>query len=248
MIHLNLSILFVSSSLHRGTYDAHTHVRYLLFLLLFLFRRLVTKERQKDIVTNLDCVNVEKTLAWRNKGKIDGMGRNPDRPTSHDSRLEVGLELVFVLFKGLALHQTEVTKEHETKDGVPDGLINGDLGGNRQGSGSRKLPVEETVKVVTGRSVNQESETSQSDGTHDIVRLVCILDKVLCETITGGETDQGCQGLGEERLRRQKLIVSSPESTHFGLLNNSDGSEANGENCVSVSCYTNNENISMEDV
>jgi heme A synthase len=36
----------------------HTHVQYLLFLLLLLVRRLVTKKRQKDIVTNLDRVDV----------------------------------------------------------------------------------------------------------------------------------------------------------------------------------------------
>jgi hypothetical protein len=168
-------------------------------------------------------------MGW-NKGKIDSVRRNPDSPTSHDGRLEVGLELVGVLLKGLALHQTKVTKEHASKDGVPDGLINGNLRSNRQRSGSWKLSVEETVKVVTGGSVQQESETSQSDGTHDIVRLVRVLNKVLCENITGGETDQGCQGLGEERLRSQKLIVCSPESTHFELLNNSDKSQARGEN------------------
>lgn len=190
-------------------------VQYLLFLLLFLVVRFVAEERQKDIVTNLDCVNVQQTLVGWNKGKIDGMGWYPDRPTSHDSRLEVGLELIGVLFPGLALHQTEVTKEHASKDGVPDGLINGNLGGNRQWSGSWKLAIEETVKVVTGRSVQQKAETSQSDSTHDIIRLVLVLDKVLCENITGGETDQGCQGLGEERLRSQKLVVTSPESTHF---------------------------------
>jgi hypothetical protein len=207
----------------------HKQSLLLLFLLLFLVRWLVAKERQKDIVTNLDGVDVQQTLVGWDKSEIDGMRRNPDSPTSHDGRLEVGLELVGVLLKGLALHQTEVTKEHASKDGVPDGLINSNLGGNCQWSSSWKLSIEETVKVVTGGSVQQESETSQSDGTHDIIRLVRVLDKVLCENISGGETDQGCQRLGEERLRSQKLIVSCPESTHFDLLNNSDKSQARGE-------------------
>jgi hypothetical protein len=180
-------------------------------------------------------IKIEKLTCW-----------DPDSPGPHDSRLEVGLELVGVLFKGLALHQTEVTKEHASEDGVPDGLINSNLGSNRQRSGAWKLSIEETVKVVTGGSVAQEPKTSQSYGTHDIVRLVRVLHKFLCEDITGGETDQGCQGLGEERLRSQKLIVGSPESTHFELLNNSDKKPSEGrKECECFVLQTTNTSISV---
>ena len=40
-------------------------------LFLLLFNTLVTEEGQEDVVTNLDGVDVEKTLGGRNKGKVD---------------------------------------------------------------------------------------------------------------------------------------------------------------------------------
>jgi hypothetical protein len=47
-----------------------------------------------------------------------------------------------------------VPKEHETKDGIPNGLIDGDLCGNSQWSSPGKFIIEKSVKVVAGGTVN----------------------------------------------------------------------------------------------
>jgi hypothetical protein len=63
---------------HHHIIIVSSHTIIILELLLFFcccwFHCLVSEERKKDIVANLNGVNVEQTLLRRYKGKIDGVG------------------------------------------------------------------------------------------------------------------------------------------------------------------------------
>jgi hypothetical protein len=59
----------------------------LLLLGFFLLDLLVTKEGQEYIVSNLDGVDVKKTLRWGDEGEVNSMCRDPNSPTSHNSSL-----------------------------------------------------------------------------------------------------------------------------------------------------------------
>ena len=66
----------------------HTKLLLLLFSIISL---LISKEGKENIVSNLNSINVKKTLRRRNKRKVDSMRRNPNRPTSHNRSLEIRL-------------------------------------------------------------------------------------------------------------------------------------------------------------
>ena len=145
------------------------------------------------------------------------MGRNPDSPTAHNGSLQVGLQLLNVLVKGLALEGTEVAEEHAAENGVPNRLVDQNLGRNCHGLSARHLRIEHTVEVVASGSVAEEAEGAEADGAHGIVRCTVIVDEVLCQNISGGESDEGRHHLGEERLGLEESIVSGPKS-HLELL------------------------------
>jgi len=180
-----------------------------------LLRLLVSEERKENIVTDLDSVNVQQSLGRRNKSKIDGVCRDPDGPGSHDGGLEVGVEFLGVIAPGFALHHVEVSKEAATKDGVPNGLIDKDFRGDGDRFGSRHFGIQHSVKVVTGASVEEESEGSETDGAHNIVWFVAGFDEFLRQDISHGESGEGGQTLGQEWLGVQQFIVSCPNRCHF---------------------------------
>jgi hypothetical protein len=140
---------------------------------------------------------------------------HPHSPGSHDSRFEISLELLDVIVPRFAFDEIQISEKHKTKDGVPHGLINKDLGGNRDGLGPGKLAVQKAVEIVTGTSVDEKSKGSQTNSAHDIVWLAILFDKSLRQDISSGESSQGCQTLGQERLRLQQLVVTSPKTRHF---------------------------------
>ena len=59
----------------------------------------------------MDRVDVEETLRRGDEGEVDGVGRDPNSPRSHDGRLEIGLELGNILIPALPLNGVEVSKE-----------------------------------------------------------------------------------------------------------------------------------------
>jgi len=179
-----------------------------------LFRLLVSEEGKEDVVTNLDGVDVQQSLGGRNKGKVNRVGGDPDGPGSHDGGLEIGVELLGVVGPGLALGKVQESKEAATKDGVPDGLVDEDLAGNSDGLGSGQLGIQKSVKVVAGASVEEESEGSQSDGSHNVVGLVAGFNEFLSQHVSGGESGEGGQTLGQERLGVQQFVVSCPDGCH----------------------------------
>jgi len=185
------------------------------YLLGLFVNRLVSKEGKENIVTNLDSVDVQQSLRWRNESKVDGVGRNPDGPGSHDGGLEISFELLGVIREGFALGKVEVSKEGASKDGVPNGLIDENLGGDSHRGGSRQLGIQESVKVVTGGSVEEKSEGSQTDGTHNVVWLVTFFDETLSQNISDGESGEGGKTFRQKRLCVQQFVVSCPERCHF---------------------------------
>jgi len=184
-------------------------------LLGLFLNSLVSKEGKEDIVTNLDSVDVQQSLRRRNESKVDGVGRNPDGPGSHDGGLKISFELLGVVREGFALGKVEVSKEGASKDGVPNGLVNENLAGDGHGGGSWQFGVQESVKVVTSGSVEKKSERSQTDGTHDIVWLVTFFDETLCQNISDGESGEGGKTFRQKRLCVQQFVVSCPERCHF---------------------------------
>lgn len=144
-----------------------------------------------------------------------GQTRELTCPTTHDSSLQVRLDLCHVIIKRLSFHNVKVSKEHATENRVPDGLINGNLSGDGDGGSAWQLGIQESVKVVTRGSVQQESKGSHTNRTHKVVGLVTSLDKVLRQNITDGETGQGSQSLGQQGLGFQHCVVTGPKHTHF---------------------------------
>jgi len=144
--------------------------------------------------------------------------RNPNRPTSHDSRGQIRLELLGVVGETLTLTEIQITKEHATEDGVPEGLVNEHLGRDGLGRCTREFRVEESVKVMTCGSMNEETEGSKANCSHHIVRLVIVIDEFLGEDVSHTESEQRRAGLGEQRLRLENLIVFTPDRAHCVLL------------------------------
>ena len=187
-------------------------------LLLFVVDRLVSKEGKENIVTNLDGVDVQQSLRWRNESKVDRVGRDPDSPRSHDGGFEIGIKLLGVIVEGFALSKVEESKEGASKDGVPNGLVDEDLAGDGDGLGSWQLGIQKSVEVVTGTSVEEESKGSQTDGTHNIVWLVTVFDELLCQDISDGESGEGGQTFRQKRLCVQQFVVSCPDRCHLENL------------------------------
>lgn len=129
-----------------------------LLLLLTVVNLFVSKEGKENIVPNLDGVDVKQTLRWGYEGKVDSVGGDPNGPASHDGRLQISLDLVDVVIPALALYEVEVTEEHASKDGVPNRLIDKDLGSDRDGLGTRQLRIEEAVEEMSRRTVAEEAK------------------------------------------------------------------------------------------
>ena len=192
--------------------------RLLLLLFFFAISLLIAKEREENVVSDLDRVNVKETLRRGDEGKVDGVGRDPNGPTSHDGRLEIGLELGNVLIPALSFDGIEVTKEHASENGVPHCLVDEDLSSDSDGLGSGELGIEESVEEVTRRSVAKETEGTQTDGAHGVVRSTVVVDELLGEDITGGEADERSAHLGKERLSLEDGVVSGPKSQCWMLF------------------------------
>mmetsp|Transcript_127 Transcript_127/g.295 ORF Transcript_127/g.295 Transcript_127/m.295 type:complete len:152 (-) Transcript_127:123-578(-) len=146
------------------------------------------------------------------------MSRHPNSPTSHHGRLQISLNLILIILERLPLGNIEVSKEHETKNGIPHGLVDENLSGDGGGFGSGEFGVKKSVEVVTGSSVNQEAEGSKTEGTHRIVGLAIIIDKILSEDVTYGEPGERSECLGEEGLRLKHCVISGPESAHIAEM------------------------------
>jgi hypothetical protein len=129
-----------------------------LFLFGFFLDLLVAQERQKHVVSNLDSVDVKQALRWWDEREIDRMGRDPDSPRSHNSSLQISLKLFRVIVERLAFGKVQIAKEHETKDRVPEQLIDRNFASNSRHGGTWQFAVQKAIKVVTGRSVDQETE------------------------------------------------------------------------------------------
>ena len=46
----------------------------------------VAQKAQKDIVPDLNRVDIQQALCRRHQGKVDGMRRHPNGPAAHDGR------------------------------------------------------------------------------------------------------------------------------------------------------------------
>lgn len=88
----------------------------------------------------------------------------------------------------------------------------------RGSSRRRHFGIQDLVKVVAGRSVAKESETSQSQSTGIIIRRVGVFNELLCQHISSRKARQRSQGLGQERLCLQQCRVSSPKCSHGEIV------------------------------
>lgn len=154
------------------------------FFLLFVIRInfLIPKETQEHIVTNLNRVDIQQPLTRRDECKVNSMSWHPHGPASHNSCLQISLNLVYIIIKRFALHHVQVTEEHKTKDWVPNGLVNGNLCGYGQRCCSGEFAIEKSVEVMTGGTVDEEAEGSHTKGTHGVVGFTILVDEFLGET------------------------------------------------------------------
>lgn len=79
-------------------------------------------------------------------------------------------------------------------------MINQHFGSDSGGLGSGKLGIEEAVEIMSGSSMDEKSERTKTDGAHWIVGFAIVVDKILREDVTNGETSEGGERLGEEGL------------------------------------------------
>ena len=62
--------------------------------------------------------------------------------------------------------KVQVTKEHASKNGVPEKLVDGYLRCDGDRFGPRHLAIKESIKVVTSGSMKEKAKRSQADCTH----------------------------------------------------------------------------------
>ncbi len=96
------------------------------------------------------------------KLEVDGVYQRPDLPGTLAGRQQVVLDLVTDNVEGVAVDQTQIGEKDAHKDGAPEQLVNGNLEGHMLGLGTGNLVVEPVVKVVSGRSVVNETKDGKS--------------------------------------------------------------------------------------
>jgi hypothetical protein len=156
---------------------------------------------------------------WSEDEQMRGSEFTPAKVTSflpsHDGRLQIGLKLIRVIFERLPLDNIQVTEEHEAEDGVPHRLIDQNFRGDSYGLRAGKFGVEESIEIMSGSSVDEESERSKTNRTHNVVGLAIVVDELLGKDVTDGETRERGECLGEKRLCLKHSVVSGPDSTHI---------------------------------
>jgi hypothetical protein len=91
--------------------------RDLLLLLLFVVL-LVTKEGKEHVVSDLNSINVKKTLRRRDESKVDSVGGDPYGPRSHNSGFQILGELLLEVSERFAFKSVTWMNTH-VRDTLP---------------------------------------------------------------------------------------------------------------------------------
>ncbi len=143
------------------------------------------------------------------------MSWDPNSPAAHNGSFQISLQLIRVILERLPLDSVQVTEKHEAEDGVPHRLIDQNFAGDCYWLRAGEFGVEESIEIMPSSSVDEESERPQTNRTHNVVGLAVVVDELLGEDITDGETRERGECFGEERLRLKHGVVFGPDSAHF---------------------------------
>lgn len=130
---------------------------------LFIIHLLGSNERKEHVKGHLDGVDKDQTVLGGDELEVDRVHHWPDLPRTLHGTKEILLDLVSNGREGVSIDQSEVGKEDSHKDGAPKQLINTDLEGDVLCFRSFNLGVEPVVKVVSRRSVVDETKDRESD-------------------------------------------------------------------------------------
>mmetsp|Transcript_16125 Transcript_16125/g.33382 ORF Transcript_16125/g.33382 Transcript_16125/m.33382 type:complete len:259 (+) Transcript_16125:317-1093(+) len=167
-----------------------------------------TNHGQEHVESNLDGVDEDETMLGGDELEVDGMDQDPDLPRSLAGGEEIVLDLVSDGTHGVSVDQSQVGEEDSHKDGAPNGLVNGDLGGNNLSSGSGDLLIQPVVEEMSRRTV--PDETKEGERRESLPVNGSSNNEELCQQISKGPSDERSHGLGDDRLLVQSIIVGSP--------------------------------------
>lgn len=108
--------------------------------------------------------------------EVNGMDNRPNLPGSLTGAEKIVLDLGFNGGEAISIDQTQVAKKDSHKDGAPQELVNGNLGGNVFGLGTLDLAVEPVVKIVARGSMVDESKHGERDETLPVERTAAKKD------------------------------------------------------------------------
>ncbi len=156
-----------------GPHQTHTRCAGLFFGRCVLASGGRSGEGQKRVVSDLDGVDVEDTLAGWDESEVDDMGERPHGPVDlHRGPQLVGHLLLDLV--GFPVHGLHGGEEHCGEHGGTGNLVDDGFGGDGGGAGGRldhDGAVEEAVPVVAHGAVEAHAERAHLRGALHVPRL-----------------------------------------------------------------------------
>jgi hypothetical protein len=97
--------------------------------------------------------------------EVNSVHNGPHLPGSLTGGEKVALDFVADCGKGITIDQTKVGEKDSHENGTPENLVNGHLGKDSLGIRTLNLAVEPVVKVVSRRSVVDETKDRKCNET-----------------------------------------------------------------------------------
>ena len=120
---------------------------------------------------------------------------------------QVSLDLLRVILEALSFANVQVSKEHQTENRIPHGLIDQNLGCDGLRLRPRKLRIKEPIEVMARRPVHEKPEGAKTKRAHRIVGFAVIVDEFLGQYVADRKTCQRSQRLREKRLGLELLVA-----------------------------------------
>lgn len=178
---------------------------------LFCTLVLIRDEAENDVVTDLQRVDVQETLRRGDERKVDSMRQRPELPARSDAGPRVVLDLCLDLLSAPSFRNSEVREEDDREDWRPQYLVDGDLGRDLYDTCTRNQTVQEPIEVMSRRPMKEESERGHPCQTCGI-QVLDLAHVLLRQKVAREESDEGRQGLCEDRLVGQVTIVPIPQT------------------------------------
>jgi hypothetical protein len=122
-------------------------------------------KRKEHVKCNLHSVDEDQTVLCGNELEVHGMDNRPDLPRSLACEEEIVLDLISNYAHGVTICESQVREEDSHEDRTPNELVNSDLECDVLCLSSDNLAVKPVVKIVSRRSVVNQTKDGKSDET-----------------------------------------------------------------------------------